>query len=43
MDEIQRVNARREGERIGVPMASNRAGDVNQMHHRAAENETERI
>ncbi len=43
MDEVERVDARREGERVGVAVTGDGAGDVDQMHHRAAENEAERI
>jgi hypothetical protein len=43
MQELEAVDSRRQRERIGVAMAGNRSGDVNQVHHRAAKNVAEGI
>src|SRR5262245_16370009 len=43
MDEVERIDTGGEGQRVGVSMTRDGAGDVDEMHHRAAENEPERI
>ena len=43
MEELQAVDRRRHEQAAGVPVAGDRAGDVDEVHDRAAEDEPERV
>jgi hypothetical protein len=43
MQELQAVDGGGHQQRAGVAVTGNRAGDVDQVHHRAAEDEPERV
>ena len=43
MEELQAVHGRRDEQRPGVPVRGYRAGDVDEVHDRAAEDETQRV
>ena len=41
--ELEAIDRRGEGEAVGVPVTGDGAGDVDEVHHRAAEDEPERV
>ena len=43
MEKLQIVDRRRHEQRAGVSMAGDGAGDVDEVHHRAAQDEAERV
>ena len=43
MQKLQTVHGRSDEQAARVPVARNRAGDVDEVHHRAAENVPERV